>query len=218
MDYSLPGFPEFTVPWSLLKFMSIESWMLSNHLLLCCPPFLLPSVFPSIKVFSLQVAKVLELSASVLPMHIQSCFPLGWTCLVSFPGGSVVKNPPVKQEIRVWSLSQEDAWEKWQPTPIFFPGKSHWQRSLVGYSPWGRKRVRHNSVTKHYHHLFEPSRSGAVSDWSYKWNQVRLFEWWSKVWISRSKPPVDLLWMYYGTQSEDYMWDLIRWKSCDQPR
>ena len=159
MDYSLPGFPEFTVPWSLLKFMSIESWMLSNHLLLCCPPFLLPSVFPSIKVFLLQVAKVLELSASVLPVHIQSCFPLGWTGLVSFPGGSVVKNPPVKQEIRVWSLSQEDAWEKWQPTPIFFPGKSHWQTSLVGYSPWGRKRVRHNLVTKTTRTRAKPSKS-----------------------------------------------------------
>ena len=28
---------------------------------------------------------------------------------------------------------------KWQPTPVFFPGKSHAGRNLVGYSPWGRK-------------------------------------------------------------------------------
>ena len=28
---------------------------------------------------------------------------------------------------------------KWQPTPVFLPGKFHGQRSLVGYSPWGRK-------------------------------------------------------------------------------
>ena len=28
---------------------------------------------------------------------------------------------------------------KWQPTPVFLPGKSHGQTSLVGYSPWGRK-------------------------------------------------------------------------------
>ena len=33
---------------------------------------------------------------------------------------------------------------KWQPTPGFLLGKSHWQRSLVGYSPWDRERVRHN--------------------------------------------------------------------------
>ena len=37
---------------SLLKLMSIESVMPSNHLILCCPLFLLPSIFPSIKVFS----------------------------------------------------------------------------------------------------------------------------------------------------------------------
>ena len=30
---------------------------------------------------------------------------------------------------------------KWQPTPIFLPGKSHGRRSLVGYSPWGRKEL-----------------------------------------------------------------------------
>ena len=37
---------------------------------------------------------------------------------------------------------------KWQPTPVFWPGKSHGQRSLVGYSPWGHKRVRHDLATK----------------------------------------------------------------------
>ena len=41
---------------SLLKFMSIESGMLSNHLILCCPLLLLPSVFPSIRVFSSESA------------------------------------------------------------------------------------------------------------------------------------------------------------------
>ena len=37
---------------SLLKLMSIESVMLSKHLIFCCPLFLLPSIFPSIRVFS----------------------------------------------------------------------------------------------------------------------------------------------------------------------
>ena len=41
-----------TNSWSLLKLMSIESVMPSNHLILCCPLFLLPSMFPSIRVFS----------------------------------------------------------------------------------------------------------------------------------------------------------------------
>ena len=57
----------FTISQSLLKCMSIESVILSNHLILCCPFLLLPSIFPSIRVFSKwvsslpQVAKVLEL-------------------------------------------------------------------------------------------------------------------------------------------------------------
>ena len=42
----------FTIPQSLLKLMSIELVMPSNHLILCCPLLLLPSIFPSIRVFS----------------------------------------------------------------------------------------------------------------------------------------------------------------------
>ena len=41
----------FTTAWSLLRRMSIESVMPSNHLVLCCPLLLLPSIFPSIRVF-----------------------------------------------------------------------------------------------------------------------------------------------------------------------
>ena len=33
---------------------------------------------------------------------------------------------------------------KWQPTPVFLPGRFHGQRSLAGYSPWGWQRVRHD--------------------------------------------------------------------------
>ena len=36
----------------------------------------------------------------------------------------------------------------WQPIPVFLPGKSRGQKSLAGYSPWGRKTVRHNIGTK----------------------------------------------------------------------
>ena len=45
-----------TISWSLLKFMSIELVMLSNHLLLCCPLLFLPSIFPNIRVFSSELA------------------------------------------------------------------------------------------------------------------------------------------------------------------
>ena len=50
----------FTISWSLLKLMSIKSVMPSNHLILCCPLFLLLSIFPSIRVFS---------NESVLPIR-----------------------------------------------------------------------------------------------------------------------------------------------------
>jgi len=45
-------FLSFTISRSLLKLMSIESLMPCNHLILCCPLLLLPSIFPSIRVFS----------------------------------------------------------------------------------------------------------------------------------------------------------------------
>ena len=52
MDCSTPGFPILHYLQSLLKFMAIESVMLSNHLILCHPLLLLPPIFPSITVFS----------------------------------------------------------------------------------------------------------------------------------------------------------------------
>ena len=52
----------------------------------------------------------------------------------------MVKTPPAVQETWVQSLGREDPLEKeWLPTPVFLPGKSHGQRSLAGYSPWGHK-------------------------------------------------------------------------------
>ena len=52
-----------------------------------------------------------------------------------------VKCLPTVRETRIQSLGREDLPEKEisQPTPVFLPGKSHGQRNLVGYSPWGRK-------------------------------------------------------------------------------
>ena len=52
MNSSTPGLPVHTNSRSLLKLMSIESVMPSNHLILCHPLLLLPSIFPSIRVFS----------------------------------------------------------------------------------------------------------------------------------------------------------------------
>ena len=51
MDCSIPGFPVLHYLQSLLTLMSTESMMPSNHLILCCPLLLLPSICPSIRVF-----------------------------------------------------------------------------------------------------------------------------------------------------------------------
>ena len=67
----------FTVSWSLLRFMSIESMMPSNHLILSCPLLLLPSIFPSIRVFPS------ELALHIRWMNIKGWFSLGFTGLVS---------------------------------------------------------------------------------------------------------------------------------------
>ena len=68
----------------------------------------------------------------------------------------MVKNPPAMQETQVQSLGQEIPWRrKWQPTLAFLLGKSHGQRSLTGYSPWGRKTVRHDLMTKQQWYNFQ---------------------------------------------------------------
>ena len=79
-----------TNSWSLLKIMSVESVMSSNHLVHCHPLLLLPSIFPSFRNFLLSQFfesgdQSIEVStlASVLPMNIQDWFPLGWTGWIS---------------------------------------------------------------------------------------------------------------------------------------
>ena len=76
----------FTNSQSLLKLMSIESLMPSNHLILCHPLLLLPSILLSIRVFSNELALHIRwpstgasASASVLPVNIQDWSPLGCT-------------------------------------------------------------------------------------------------------------------------------------------
>ena len=75
---------------SVLKLMSIESVMPSNHLILCHSLLLLPSIFPSIWSFPRSQFFTSDdqsiggsASATVLPMNIQDGFPLGLTALIS---------------------------------------------------------------------------------------------------------------------------------------
>ena len=63
----------------------------------------------------------------------------------AFLVAQMVKNLPAIRETQVRFLSREDPLEKeWQPTPVFLPGKSHGQKSLKCYSPWGLQRVGHD--------------------------------------------------------------------------
>ena len=110
-----------TNSWSLLKLMSIESVMRSNHLILCRPLLLLPSILPSIRVFSNELAlhtrwpKYWSLSfRSVFPMNIQGLFPLGLTGLISllskgfsrvFSNTTVQKHQFFGTRLSLWSNS-----------------------------------------------------------------------------------------------------------------
>ena len=79
------AFLSITNPWSLLELMSIESVMLSNHLTLCCPLLLLPSIFPNIRVFSNESVLCIRwpnywsFGFSISPSNEYSgLFSLGW--------------------------------------------------------------------------------------------------------------------------------------------
>ena len=125
MDCSMPGFPVHHHSQSLLKIMSPELVMVSNHLILCHPLLLLPSVFPSIRVFSNE--SVLRIrwpkywssaSASILPMNAQDWFPLELTSLILQPEGlsRVFSNNTVREhqffgaQLSIWSNSHIHTW------------------------------------------------------------------------------------------------------------
>ena len=85
----------FAISWSLLKLMSVESVMPFNHLILCHPLLLLPSVFPSIRVFSNELAlcirqpKYWSFSFSISPPNEYSgliSFRIDWFDLLAVQG------------------------------------------------------------------------------------------------------------------------------------
>ena len=75
-----------------------------------------------------------------------------------------VKRLSTMWETWVRALGWEDPWRrKWQPTPVLLLGKSHGQRSLVGYSLWGRKELDTTErlhFTSLHHISVPPSISG----------------------------------------------------------
>ena len=116
----------FAISCSWLKLMSNESVMPSNHLILC-HSFLLPSIFPDIRVFSNELALHIiggqsigaSVSASVLPMNIQDWFPSGLTGWISlqpkglsrvFSNTTVQKHQFFSAQLSLWSNSHIHTW------------------------------------------------------------------------------------------------------------
>ena len=116
----------FTISQSLLKLISIELLMPSNHLIFCRPPLLLSSIFPRIRVFSNESALHIRWSnirapaaASVLPKSIQDWSPLGWTGWIPlqskglsrvFSNTTVQKHQFFGAQPYLWSNSHIHTW------------------------------------------------------------------------------------------------------------
>ena len=109
---------------SFLKLMPMGSLMSSNHLILCRPLLLLPSIFPSIRVFSnesvlcIRWPKYWSFSFSISPSNdaIQDWFPLGWTGLISllskwlsrvFSSTTVRKHQFFSTQLSSWQIDGE---------------------------------------------------------------------------------------------------------------
>ena len=112
----------FTISQSLFELMSIDSVMPSNHLILCCPLLLLPSIFPSIRVFSNESVLCIRwpkywsfsFNNSIPSNEYSGQFPLGWTGWIFlqskglsrvFSSTTVQKHQFFSSQLSLWSNS-----------------------------------------------------------------------------------------------------------------
>ena len=157
----------FTISWSLFKLMSIESVMLPSHLIFCPRLLLLPSVFPSIRVFSIESALRIRwpknwsfsMSPSTEYRWLIS-FGIDWFDLLAIQGTlkSLLQHHSSKASI-FWH-SAFFRRRQWQPTSVLLPGISCGLRSPVGCSPWGREK---SGTTDRLHFHFSLSCIGEGS-------------------------------------------------------
>ena len=127
----------FTISWSLLKLMSIESVMPSNHFIFCGPLLLLPSIFLASGSFPVrwlfasggQITGA-SASTSVLPMNVQGWFPLGLIYLISllskglsrvYSSTTVWKHQFFSTQPSLWSNSHICTWLLEKPY-LWLPG------------------------------------------------------------------------------------------------
>ena len=148
-----------TNSWSLLKLMSVLLVMPSNHLILCYPLLLLPSVFPSIRVFPSESVLCIKwpkhwtFSFIISPSNEYAgliSFRIDWFDFLAVQRTlkSLLQHHSSKASILQCSAffivqlshpyMSTGRRRQWHPTPVLVPGKSHGRSSLVGCSPWGR--------------------------------------------------------------------------------
>ena len=130
--------------------MSLKSVMPSSHLILCCPLLRLPSIPPSIRVFSnestlhMRWPKYWSFSFSVSPSNEHPglvSFRMDCLDLLAVQGTlkSFLHHHSSKASIVTINLRfkknqyKRPGFSPWVPTPVFLPGESHGQRSLVDY-------------------------------------------------------------------------------------
>ena len=128
VDCNIPGSLSITNSWCLLKLMSIELVMPSNHLMPCHPLVLLPSIFPSIRVFSNETVhirwpKYWSFSFSVSPSNDYSgpiSFRMDWLDLLAVQGTLKTSTTPQFKSINSSALS-------FLYSPTFTSIHNYWQ-------------------------------------------------------------------------------------------
>ena len=119
----------FTISQGLLKLMSIESVMPSNHLILCCPLLLLPSMFPSIRVFSTESALRIRWPKywgfSISPSNEYSgfiSFRICWFDVLVVQGSRESSPAPQLQNIM---MAKKISWDEPRSLNPYSPGLGH---------------------------------------------------------------------------------------------
>ena len=120
--------------------------MPSHHLILCHPLLLIPSIFPSIRVFSsesvlcIRWPKYWNFSFNISPCNEYSGlipFRMDWLDLLAVQGTLQSLRQNHSSKASILHRSAFFIRRKWQPTPVFLPGESQGQRSLMGCRLWG---------------------------------------------------------------------------------
>ena len=131
MDCSKWGSLSITYSWSLLKLMSIELVMPSNHPILCCPLLFLPSIFPSLRVFSresvlcIRWPKYWSFSFSISPFNEYTgltSFRMDWLDLLAVQG--TLKSLLQHHSSKAWNLRHSASFIVQLSHPYMTTGKT----------------------------------------------------------------------------------------------